>query len=189
MKAKNIPNLISAIRLLLILVFLFFMFVADNTLMALVTFLIAGASDMLDGYLARRNNWVTNLGKILDPLADKLMQFAVLISFNIREIVPLWFIIPFFIKEGFTLLVGLIVIKQRKVVVVSKWYGKFAVCLFYATIAVAVIFSKKLAVHPILTVIIFIPSVLSAIVALIAYIRHYAGLKNVKNIKRIEQNL
>ena len=101
MKAKNIPNLISAIRLLLILVFLFFMFVADNTLMALVTFLIAGASDMLDGYLARRNNWVTNLGKILDPLADKLMQFAVLISFNIREIVPLWFIIPVFLKCAF----------------------------------------------------------------------------------------
>ena len=80
MKLKNIPNILSIIRILLVFVFLFFLFVLESTYLALLIFLIAGATDVVDGYLARRNNWITNLGKILDPFADKLMQCTVLVS-------------------------------------------------------------------------------------------------------------
>ena len=177
MKLKHIPNILSAIRILLVFVFLFVFFALGNIYAALVVFLVAGATDVVDGYLARRNGWITNLGKILDPFADKLMQCTVLVSLCIKNIVPLWFVIPFFAKELFTLIIGFIVIKRRSVNVVSKWYGKFAVCLFYATIAISIIAKDFLAAHPVIEICIFIPAVVFAIGALIAYVKHYAYLK------------
>ena len=177
MKLKNIPNILSFIRILLVFVFLFVFFALNNTYLALLIFLIAGATDVIDGYLARRNNWITNLGKILDPFADKLMQCTVLLSLYIKKIVPLWFIIPFFAKEIFTLVIGFIVIRRRSVNVVSKWYGKFAVCLFYATIAISIIFEDFLNAHTVLSILIYIPAVVFALAALVAYVKHYAYLK------------
>lgn len=177
MKLKNIPNILSVIRIFLVFVFLYVFFVVENVYLALGVFLLAGATDVVDGYLARRNGWITNLGKILDPLADKLMQCTVLISLWIKDIVPLWFVIPFFAREIFILVIGFIVIKRRSVNVVSKWYGKFAVCLFYATIAVSIIFRGFLEKNPIIAAFIFIPAVVFALGALVAYVKHYAYLK------------
>lgn len=177
MKFKNIPNILSVIRILLVFVFVWVLFVYDNVMLALLIFLIAGATDVVDGYLARRNNWITNLGKILDPFADKLMQCTVLVSLWIKDIVPLWFVVPFFAKEIFTLIIGAVVIKRRSVNVVSKWYGKCAVCIFYATIAISVIFKDFLAEHTLVSVFIFIPAVVFALAALVAYVKHYAYLK------------
>lgn len=177
MKLKHIPNILSVIRILLVFVFLYVFFVVDNIYIALAVFLLAGATDIIDGYLARRNGWITNLGKILDPFADKLMQCTVLVSLCIKDIVPLWFVIPFFAKEIFTLIIGFIVIRRRSVNVVSKWYGKFAVCLFYATIAISILAKDFLSAHPVIAVFIFIPAVVFAIGALVAYVKHYAYLK------------
>ena len=177
MKLKNIPNILSVVRILLVFVFVIILFAFDNLLLALLVFLIAGATDVIDGYLARRNNWITNLGKILDPVADKLMQCTVLISLWIKGIVPWWFVIPFFIKEVLTLILGAVVIKRRSVNVVSKWYGKCAICAFYTTVAVAVIFNDFLVKHPLIYVLIFIPAIIFAVGAMIAYIKHYAYLK------------
>ena len=174
---KNIPNILSVIRICLVFVFVVVFFSPISKIWALVVFLTAGATDVVDGFLARRNNWITNLGKILDPFADKLMQCTVLVSLLIKDIVPLWFVIPFFAKELFTLIIGFIVIRRRSVNVVSKWYGKFAVCLFYATIAVSIIFEEFLASNRIVSIIIFIPAVVFALAALVAYVKHYAYLK------------
>ncbi len=176
-RPKDIPNILSVIRIILVFVFVYLFFFV-NIYAALIVFLIAGLTDVVDGYLARHNNWITDLGKILDPLADKLMQCTVLISFYVRHFIPLWFVIPFFLKEGFTLLIGLIVMKKRQVVVVSKWYGKTAVCLFYATIVASLVFKNYLSAHRIAGILIFIPAIVFALLALAAYIRHYAGLRN-----------
>lgn len=177
MKLKNIPNILSVIRILLVFVFVFVFFAVDNLYLALLIFLIAGATDVVDGYLARRNNWISNLGKILDPFADKLMQCTVLVCLWIKQLVPWWFVVPFFAKELFTLIIGFIVIKRRSVNVVSKWYGKLAVCLFYATVAVSIIFEDFLAENTLLAIFIFIPAVVFALAALVAYVKHYAYLK------------
>ena len=177
MKMKHIPNILSIIRIGLVFVFIA-LFFTNHIYTALMVFLLAGATDVLDGYLARRNNWVSTLGKILDPFADKLMQFTVLICLYIKDFIPLWFVLPFVIKEVFTLLAGLIVIKRRSVAVVSKWYGKLTVCLFYATIAVSVLFRSFFEAHAVLQVILFIPAVAFAVFSLAAYIKHYAYLKN-----------
>lgn len=180
MKLKHIPNILSVIRILLVFVFVavFFSDFNGHVAVAILIFLLAGATDVVDGYLARRNNWVSNLGKILDPFADKLMQCTVLICLWIKDIIPLWFVIPFFAKELFTLVIGLVVIKRRSVAVVSKWYGKLTVCLFYGTIVASVIWEDFFAAHEVLGVLIFIPAVVFAVFSLAAYIRHYAYLKH-----------
>ena len=178
MKLKYIPNILSSIRILLVFVFLAVTFIADSLFWGIFVFLLAGLTDVIDGYLARRNHWITNLGKILDPVADKLMQCTVLVSLYIKNIIPLWFVIPFFAKELFTLLIGMVVIRRRSVVVVSKWYGKLAVCLFYVTIVLSVACEKILAENLWLTVLVFTPAVVCAVAALIAYVKHYAKLKN-----------
>ena len=191
MKSKNIPNLLSMVRIGLVFVFIALFFSLEKPYAALFVFLLAGATDVVDGYLARRNNWISNLGKILDPFADKLMQCTVLICLYIKNFIPLWFVLPFIFKELFTLIIGLVVIKRRSVAVVSKWYGKFTVCLFYATIAASMIFKSYLSAHPILSVVIFVPAVICAFATLVAYVKHYAFLKkleirkgNLKNMRK-----
>ncbi|MBE6596141.1 MAG: CDP-diacylglycerol--glycerol-3-phosphate 3-phosphatidyltransferase [Ruminococcaceae bacterium] len=177
MKLKNIPNILSVIRIILVVVFVIVFFWVDKYV-AMVVFLLAGATDVVDGYLARRNNWITNLGKILDPFADKLMQCTVLISLYIEKLIPLWFVVPFIAKEFVTLLMGLIVMRKRSVVVVSKWYGKMTVCLFYATVVLSVLIADMLKDNIILTIIVFLPATVCALLAFGAYVKHYAGLRH-----------
>ena len=180
MRLKNIPNILSAIRILLVAVFVYMSFYVSDSA-ALIIFLLAGATDVLDGYLARRNNWITDLGKILDPFADKLMQCTVLVVLYIKHIIPMWFVIPFFAKELFTLIIGLVVIRRRSVVVVSKWYGKLAVCLFYLTIVVSVVFAEQIVGT--LKLVVFLPAVIVATVTIIAYVKHYSVLRDKNNVK------
>ena len=177
MKLKNIPKILSAIRIILVGVFVYTFFCV-NVYLGLLVFLLAGATDVIDGYLARRNNWITDLGKILDPFADKLMQCTVLVSLYLKDMIPIWFVIPFFLKEIASLVMGLIVIKKRNVVIVSKWYGKMTVCLFYATIVVSVCISDILRDNLILAVPVFMPAVICAVITFVAYVKHYAVLKN-----------
>ncbi len=185
MKLKNIPNILSIIRILLVGVFVYTSFFVSDSV-SLIVFLTAGATDVVDGYLARRNNWITELGKILDPVADKLMQCTVLVVLYIKHIIPMWFVIPFFAKELFTLIIGLVVIKKRSVVVVSKWYGKLAVCLFYLTIVISVVFAEYIVGA--LKLVVFLPAVIVATITIIAYVKHYSVLRD-KNSLQNENNM
>ena len=193
MKLKYIPNILSVIRILLVFVFIYLLFVPENIFAAIIVFLIAGMTDVLDGILARKNNWITNLGKILDPVADKFMQFTVLIGFSIKGILPWWFSLPFFLKDIATLVMGAIVIRRRSVAVVSRWYGKLAVCLFYATVVLSVMLKEVLAENIVLSVALYIPAVICAIASFIAYVKHYAYLKHEKiekgNLRNIRKEL
>ena len=177
MNLKNIPNILSIIRILLVVVFVVVFFALESPVWALIVFLTAGATDVVDGYLARRFNWITNLGKILDPLADKLMQCTALVCLCIKELVPIWFALVFFAKELATLITGLLVIKRRSVVVVSKWYGKTAVCLFYLAIFVCIVFRGFLSKNPIVAIVMFATVAFFALLAFAGYIQHYSKLK------------
>src|ERR1044071_1391278 len=80
-ESLNLPNVITLVRILLIPVFvmLFFTPTPDRSLTAAVVFTVAAVTDMLDGYIARRTGQVTKLGKLLDPIADKLLVLSALI--------------------------------------------------------------------------------------------------------------
>lgn len=102
---RSIPNLLSILRLLLVPVFLWLL-LADGFLgWSLIVLAAAGASDWLDGQIARRFNMVTKLGKVLDPAADRLYIFASLIGLTINGNIPLWFAIILISRDVMLLLV------------------------------------------------------------------------------------
>lgn len=86
----NIPNSLSFLRLAMVPLFLYLL-LADQTVAALLILMAAGASDWLDGYIARKYNQITSLGKVLDPAADRLYIFATLIGLTVNGNIPLWF--------------------------------------------------------------------------------------------------
>ena len=123
MKLKNIPNILSVIRILLVFVFVWLFFALEKPYVALLIFLIAGLTDVVDGYLARRNNWVSNLGKILDPLADKLLVCAAMICLIETNQLPAWIVIVIisreFIISGFRLVAA-----DNGIVIAASMWGK-----------------------------------------------------------------
>lgn len=176
MKLKNVPNILSCIRIFLVFVFvwLFFTEYPENILYALLVFLLAGLTDVVDGFIARRFNCISDLGKVLDPFADKLMQCTVIICFMIKGLIPVWFGVPFILKEVFLFLSGLFLYKSSKVLAVSKWYGKFAVCFFYATIVSIVTFENFFAQNKIYLYALCATALAITIGAFVSYFISYA---------------
>lgn len=129
---KHIPNILSLVRLALIGVFCVF-FVRGDYFAALVIYASAFFTDLLDGYLARRNNWITSLGKVLDPLADKLMLFAVLICFYIYNLIPFAVLLVVVIKDLIMIVVGG-VLYLKKYNIYADWSGKIATGAFMIAI-------------------------------------------------------
>lgn len=135
---RHIPNILTCLRLLLVPVFIL-VFFAVSPLAALPISWLAGLTDVLDGTLARRNGWITRLGKILDPIADKLMQGALLFSLVVGGLLPWPFAVPFVAKELAQALLGFLMLRRRQFVVVSRWFGKVALTLFHLAVNVTVI--------------------------------------------------
>lgn len=121
---KHIPNILTIIRFLLIPFILLNIFIG-NYILAFAFFTISGITDIADGFIARKFNLISNFGKLMDPLADKLTQIATLTSLVIVNIIPLWILIIVLLKE-FIMIVGASFLYGKDVVVYSKWYGKLA---------------------------------------------------------------
>ncbi|MBR5746386.1 MAG: CDP-alcohol phosphatidyltransferase family protein [Clostridia bacterium] len=131
---RQIPNILSVLRLIMIPVFVILYFnyrEIPGAFFAAGIYILAWATDVLDGYLARRNGWITEAGKILDPLADKLMQLTVAICYTVDDIIFLALLIPTVIKEIAMLIGAYIVIKKQKHVEPSHWYGKAASVILF----------------------------------------------------------
>ena len=97
----NIPNMLTMLRIVLVPVYLycFYTIKEDRLFYAGIVFIIAGISDLLDGYIARKFDLKTKVGAALDPLADKLMTFAVLISFTTAGLIPFWVLLIMELKR------------------------------------------------------------------------------------------
>ena len=123
----NLPNKITIFRVCMIPVFLVFMLVPGisyGNYIATAVFAIACASDALDGHIARKYNLVTNFGKFMDPLADKLLVCSALICFVELSYMPAWIVIVIiareFIISGFRLIAS-----DNGVVIAASYWGKF----------------------------------------------------------------
>lgn len=143
--AKQIPNILSVIRLLMIPVFVV-TYAYSKTVWAAIIYVAAWITDALDGYLARRNNWITDVGKLLDPLADKCMQFAAAICFSVDNPIFLLVAIPMFVKEISMLLAAIFIMKEKKIVVASNWYGKVATVILFLCAFTKIIMSGDKAI-------------------------------------------
>lgn len=128
-KIFTIPNLLSLVRILLLPVFIWLYSVRKDYRAAFVVLLISGITDLLDGFIARRFHMISVLGKMLDPIADKLTQAAVLLSLGSRF--PLLFVLAglFVLKEAVTGVMFLTVMRKTQEVRGADWHGKLTTFL------------------------------------------------------------
>ncbi len=127
---KNIPNLLSAFRISLIPFFVI-QLLEGNTLNAGLLLIFSGFTDFLDGFLARKFNWITDLGKVLDPAADKLTQAAVSITlaYMLRQY-WIFFAIMIF-KDLIMLIIGGYLMKKGAKLEGAKFLGKVSTFIYY----------------------------------------------------------
>lgn len=130
-EAFSIPNILSYFRLLLIPLFIV-LYVQEDFTEALITLAASGLSDILDGLIARKYDMVTDLGKVLDPVADKLTQCAMMICVAMRYPAMWWLLGLHVVKEIVMLIMGWYVLKRTDTVNSAIWAGKLCTGVIYA---------------------------------------------------------
>jgi len=138
----GLPNVLSISRLLLVPVFIivYFSGLEYATTYAAIIFLVASLTDVLDGMIARKYGLTSRLGKILDPLGDKVMTFTVLICITIDRIIPLWAVLVFAAKEVAMGLGGLLLHKRVKEIPPSNFLGKTSTVVFFVICMLLMLF-------------------------------------------------
>ena len=188
---KNVPNALTIIRFLLIPIILYFIF-TGNYLLGFIFFTISGLTDILDGTIARKFNLISNFGKLMDPLADKLTQISVLASLVIKDIIPIWILIIVMAKE-LIMIIGASFLYGKDVVVYSKWFGKLATVLFYIAIVISLI-NKQFDLTGIwsqIDLIIYCIALLATIFSLAMYIKclYQRGFIDKEDLKKEKQQV
>ncbi len=131
----TIPNLISTFRMLLIPIFavLYFSSIEKSYMYAFAVIALSALSDVVDGFIARRFNMVSDLGKVLDPIADKLTQvaLAVCLCFNHKMLFPVLMVLV--TKELLTAVAAAIWFKSGLQPISARWWGKVSTALLYTS--------------------------------------------------------
>lgn len=131
-RVLTVPNALSALRILLVPVFLVLV-LAELDLAALIVIIISSLSDFLDGIIARRFAQITKLGQLLDPAADRLFIFAAVIALAVREVVPWWVVAVIVGRDVFLAVLGLVLAQHGHGPLPVHHLGKVATfSLFYA---------------------------------------------------------
>lgn len=133
-----IPNILTTVRLGLVPAFAYAMCSGGSLYPAVLILLLSGLTDVVDGYIARHYNMITNFGKVYDPFVDKLMQMTAVICMVLRNIIPVWLLLIVVFKELTMIIIGGI-LYLKKIVVSSNWYGKTSTVVFYAAIIVMIV--------------------------------------------------
>ncbi len=188
---KNVPNALTIVRFILIPIILYFIF-TGNYLLGFIFFTISGLTDILDGTIARKFNLISNFGKLMDPLADKLTQISVLASLVIKDIIPIWILIIVMAKE-LIMIIGASFLYGKDVVVYSKWFGKLATVLFYIAIVFSLI-NKQFDLTGIwaqLDIILYCIAIIATIFSLAMYIKclYQRGFIDKDDLKKEKQQV
>ena len=187
---NTIPNWLSFIRIALIPVFAV-LFVQGHQLVAVIVMICAALTDLFDGKIARKFNQVSNLGKILDPIADKLSQMAIVIvllcTYWENPIKYLFFF--FIVKEVLMLLGGALLLSKGMRPTAAEIWGKVATNVFYIAMIIILAFGENGALcnvthftlPSVVTWVLVALSALSALVSLLGYVPGF--LKQLKENK------
>ncbi|MBQ4544805.1 MAG: CDP-alcohol phosphatidyltransferase family protein [Oscillospiraceae bacterium] len=142
----NIPNLLSIFRMCLVPVFVVVFFSDSSHAYAYAAFVyaLAGFTDILDGIIARKFNLITKLGKILDPLADKMMTITVFVCISIAGLIPWWIIGLIFAKDFLLVLGGVKLYREMSAVFKSNILGKLATVVLVIGGIIILLFEKFL---------------------------------------------
>ena len=166
----TLPNILSFLRLALI-PFIIWFFNKEWYGWAISTFLFSGATDIVDGWIARKFHMVSNFGKALDPIADKLTQAAVM--FCLLPVKFWWVIGAMAVKEIGIGIFSLSIIRKTKKVYSAGWYGKLCTVVIYISMFVLILWHNP---HP---VFIWVDSVLivaAIVLAFVKYFMYYSGI-------------
>ena len=179
----TIPNLLTYLRILLIAPFVI-SFIKEQYILAMVFLGISALSDCCDGYIARRFNQITALGKMLDPVADKLTLLAVMVCITIMtpQVLPLMVIL--IIKDVSMLIGGTILLKKGLNPPAAKWYGKLGTIMFYGSVIIIVFLKAVFKIEiPVLDIILLSATAFVMIFSLVKYFLIYKSLLREKNNK------
>ncbi|HKL80121.1 MAG TPA: CDP-alcohol phosphatidyltransferase family protein [Mobilitalea sp.] len=137
----SIPNILCYIRLLLIPVFIILYINAESAgeyLQAAAVVFVSGLTDFLDGFIARTFDMVTDFGKLIDPMADKLTQVSLIVVLVLKIRWMIILLILFVVMQLYMLLAGIAMLKKNMRLNGSKWFGKVSTAVFYATMLVLI---------------------------------------------------
>ena len=184
---KYIPNALTVVRFLLI-PFIIISVLQGNYILAFILFTLSGITDIADGFIARKYNLISNFGKLMDPLADKLTQISMLTILSVKSIIPVWILIIVIAKE-ITMVAGASFLYGKDVVVYSRWYGKLATVLFYIAIVTSLIFTQFNITSGVLAeldLLLYCLALLTTIFALIMYVKslYEKGFINKEELKK-----
>lgn len=177
----NIPNALTILRIVFVPIYLYLFYTTGEgyLIYAGTIFAAAGITDILDGYIARKYDQTTDLGAILDPFADKLMTFAVLISFTTAKLIPYWILLIMGLKEIIMIMGGLILyLFKGNQVLPSDKFGKMATVSFYMAI-LSVVFK----IPQIFIKTLFIVTVSLNLIAFINYLGIYLSIEKNKGFE------
>lgn len=138
----TIPNLLSFLRILLIPVIVMLYTRYERYILAVMVIIISGITDIADGIIARKCNMISDFGKFLDPLADKLTQATLIVCLMSLYPVMLYLVLFMAIKETILFILSYIAFKKTSVVKGAKWFGKVTTVLLYAIMIVLFLFPE-----------------------------------------------
>jgi CDP-diacylglycerol--glycerol-3-phosphate 3-phosphatidyltransferase len=138
---KTTANKITVLRIILIPVFLILAY-GEHRVAALIVYLIACVSDFADGYIARHYNQITNFGKFMDPLADKMLVLAAMCWFTENGQMPGWIVAVVLFREFAVSGLRLIAVEQNRVIA-AAWSGKIKTATTMVALALMMVFPVK----------------------------------------------
>ena len=153
-KIITIPNILSFIRLCIIPFIVWFYLAEHNYLVTGLLVILSGATDIVDGFIARQFDMISDVGKVLDPVADKATQIVVIILLIIDfplMLIPLGVSI---VKELFMAITGYMIIKKRDIVLGANWHGKLATVIMTITMILHLVWHGILPVMSNITIIV-----------------------------------
>ena len=186
-KIFTIPNVISMFRILLIPFFIWSYVGLRNNLLTLILLAVSGISDVVDGFIARRFHMVSDLGKALDPIADKLTQLAMLFCLVFRYWYMLIPLILLLIKELIAGTTGLAVIKATNHVRSAEWHGKAATAALYTLMILHILWPIISPPDIPLTVSVISVAVATAVILMSFVIYTAENIKLINSAKKAEK--
>ena len=125
-KIITIPNILSLVRILLIPIIVWLYIEKNNSILAGIFVIVSGITDIVDGYIARTFHMISDVGKVLDPIADKSTQLVIMIILAVKFPLIIMPVCLLAVKEVFMAITGYMIIKKRNIVLGAEWYGKAA---------------------------------------------------------------
>ena len=171
----TVPNVLSLFRIALIPVIVWLYAISGNLVLSGIVLIVSGLTDIADGWIARHYNMVSEVGKALDPIADKLTQGAVLLCMIFRFPLLVFPFILLLAKEAFVGFTGLLLIQKSGAVYGAEWHGKAATCLIYAVLLLHLFWTE---IPPAATLVSVILTSGMMLISLFLY-----GMRNLKLLK------